>query len=367
MHHLRLTVVLSTGILLLTACNVGHRGFADYSRQAITDHATQIAPAPAQTGSALEHFIAARRLAWDAAVSVQRPPHPVETWQAARVKWRQAINRLEAIPAGSPLAAQAKAKMAVYQVNYDAISARLKAETAAVEKFKAAQTLAWQAAVTVQNPPHSVKVWQRASDKWQDAIALLQLIPTTTAIASQSQAKLIDYRHNYSAINQRLSTETQGLLTVKQFAETAAQLKGIPDNFYVTSPVPQQIGLSYEEYTRLVQRLQQAFKQFATQPNARSHPAYPILLAALNDHYVVLGLWKAYLEFKAANTQWLYDDVFDQLVPISFAEAVMLKQKYGVKTYSGGTKISLRYSAWAIWQQNSRHLQQFQQQRLSVN
>ena len=367
MHYLRLTVVFSTGILLLTACKPGDRGIADHSNQTVTDRSTQVTTAPAKSISALDNFVAARRLAWDAAVSVQKPPHPVETWQAARVKWRQAINHLEAIPAGSPLAAQAKEKIATYQVNYNAISDRLEAETAAAETFKKAQTLAWQAAVTVQNPPHSVKVWRRASDKWQDAIALLQSIPPTTAIALQSQAKLSDYRSNYSAINQRLNTENQVLLTVRQFTETATQLKEIPDNFYEMSTIPQQIGLSYEEYTRLVQRLQQAFKQFATQPDARSHPAYPVLLAALNDHHVVLDLWKAYLEFKAANTQWLYDDVFDQLVPISFTDAVMLKQKYGVKTYAGGTKISLRYSAWAIWQQNSRYLQQFQQQMLKVN
>ncbi len=130
---------------------------------------------------------------------------------------------------------------------------------------------------------------------------------------------------------------------------------------------PQRIGISYEDYTRLVQELQQAFNQFASQPDARNHPVYPVLVEAIADHQAVLKLWKAYLAFKAANTQWLYDDVFDQLAPISFTDATLLRQKYGLKTDASGTKVSLRLTAWTIWQKNSQHMQQVQQQMLSLN
>ena len=367
MHYLRLAISFSASILLLTACNASDRSFADGSSQALTHNTASSGTASPQHTSALGNFIAARRLAWDAAVMVQKPPHPAETWQAARVKWRQAINLLEAIPQGTPVGTQAKEKIAVYQVNYAAISDRLTTETAAAETFKAAQTLAWQAAVTVQKPPHSLKVWQRASQRWQAAIALLESIPPTTAIAVQSQAKLVDYRSNYSAINQRLRTETQAILTLRQFSEAAVRLRSIPDNFYQANLAPQQVGISYEDYTRLVGGLQQSFNQFATQPDAKNHPVYPVLLGAIGDHQVVLKLWKAYLEFKAANTQWLYDDVFDQLVPVSLTDASILEQKYGLKTYPGGTKVSLRFSAWTIWQKTSQQLQQVQQKLLSLN
>ncbi|MBC7968562.1 MAG: hypothetical protein H7Z11_00255 [Verrucomicrobia bacterium] len=365
MPYLRLTIILSIG--MLTACSAVNRGFADGSSQALTTDSTQLGTTSSQAASALGNFIAARRLAWEAAVLVQRPPHPVETWQAARVKWRQAINRLETIPEGTAVSAQAKEKIAVYQVNYAAISDRLTTETAAVDRFKAAQTLAWQAAITVQKPPHSLKVWQRASQKWESAIALLQSIPPTTAIAAQSQAKLITYRNNHSAINQRLAAERQALLTLKKFSAIAANLSSIPDNVYQANLTPQRIGISYEDYTRLVQELQQAFNQFASQPDARNHPVYPVLVEAIADHQAVLKLWKAYLAFKAANTQWLYDDVFDQLAPISFTDATLLSQKYGLKTDASGTKVSLRLTAWTIWQKNSQHMQQVQQQMLSLN
>ena len=353
-------------MLLLTACSAGDRDLGDRPGQALT---TNLAPQPKplQAANALDTIVAARRLAWDAAVMVQHPPHSAATWQAAKVKWRQAINLLESIPDGTPISAQAKARLSVYQANYTAISDRLTTETTALEQLKTAQTLAWQAAVTVQKPPHSLKVWQRASAKWQDAIAQLEAIPPTTSIAQQSQAKLATYRSNYSAINQRIATETKALSTLQKFSETAASLSSIPDTIDQASPALQKIGVSYEDYTRLVTELRQASTQFATQPDAKNHPLYPELVAAIEDYQIVLDLWQAYLQFKAANTQWLYDDVYNQLVPVSSSVAKTLTQKYEIKTYSDGTKVSLRFSAWAIWQKTNQRLRAVQQRMASLN
>ncbi|MBW4470764.1 MAG: hypothetical protein KME45_10230 [Stenomitos rutilans HA7619-LM2] len=350
--------------MLLTACHADNRGFADEVSQTVKTASSPADATSPQATSALGTFIAARKLAWDAAVMVQHPPHRVETWQAARVKWRQAINLLETIPEGTALSAQAKEKIAVYQVNYAAINDRFTTETTAADRFKAAQTLAWQAAVTVQKPPYTLKVWQRASEKWEAAITMLQSIPPTTAIAAQSQAKLPVYRSNQNAITQRLITEKQAILTLKHFSEIATQLKSIPDNVYQANLTPQRIGISYEDYTRLVEALQKTFQQFASLPEAKRHPIYPVLAAAISDHQLVLKLWKDYLAFKAANTQWLYDDVFDQFVPVSLADATMLRQKYGLTTDASGEKVSLRLSAWTIWQKDSQQLQQVQQRML---
>ncbi|XHX78364.1 MAG: hypothetical protein RBJ76_28750 [Stenomitos frigidus ULC029] len=358
MHSLRLIIAFSSGLLLLAGCDTSNRGFVERPSQALT---TALTPrSTVQPTSDLATFAAARKLAWDAAVMVQHPPHSVTTWQAARVKWRQAINLLKTIPEDAPIAPQAKAKLAVYQANYIAIDTRLTTETRAIEQLKAAQTLAWQAAVTVQKPPHSLKVWQRAHRKWQDAIALLEPIPPTTSIAPQSKAKLITYRSNYSAINQRIATETNAIATLKQFTETADKLATIPDRLEQPNLALQKIGVSYADYTRLVAELERSFAQFATQPDAKRHPLYRSLAGAIEDYQVVLKLWNAYLAFKAANTQWLYDDVYNQLVPVSQADAASLMQKYDVKTYLDGNKVSLRFSAWAIWQKTNQHLRQIQ-------
>ncbi|MCV3213151.1 hypothetical protein OGM63_06365 [Plectonema radiosum NIES-515] len=68
----------------------------------------------------------AQKLAMEAAVMVQNPPHPTEVWQQAFFKWQQAINLLEAIPEGTFASEKAKEKLSVYKTNYAAIATRLK-------------------------------------------------------------------------------------------------------------------------------------------------------------------------------------------------------------------------------------------------
>jgi molybdenum-dependent DNA-binding transcriptional regulator ModE len=353
----QLTVTLSAGALLLSGCALVEQPIAANS----TPEAS-----PSQPSSALDRYASARRLAWEAAVMVQHPPHPVSTWQEARVKWRQAIRLLEDIPPGESVMAQAREKLATYRTNYAAINRRLETEEAAAEQWKKAQTLAWQAAVTVQDPPHSLRVWQRANLKWQEAIALLEAIPDTTSVYTQSQEKLATYRSNYRAINQRIATETQALKTLKQFSELAVQLNNIPNRASADSST-NQIGISYPEYVSLVQKLESSLAELAGQPGGKNHLIYPNLEQAIADFKTVTKLWQAYLEYKQDNSQWLYDDVFNQLVPLPFQDITTLVQKYGIKTYSDGTKISLRFAAWTIWYQAGQHIRKAQQEILSMS
>ncbi|XWK86218.1 MAG: hypothetical protein U7127_18585 [Phormidium sp.] len=66
----------------------------------------------------------AKKLAMEAAVLAQNPPHPAEVWQQAKAKWQEAINLLEAIPNNTFVSAQAKEKLTVYRTNYAAVSQR---------------------------------------------------------------------------------------------------------------------------------------------------------------------------------------------------------------------------------------------------
>jgi len=308
-------------------------------------------------------FSTARKLAWEAAVVVQNPPHAEDTWQKARVKWRRAIRLLQLVPPDSSNAAQAKERLAVYRTNYAAISDRLTAEQTAREKLKTAQTLAWQAAVTVQNPPHPLRVWQRAGQKWQAAIATLNPIPGTT-VFNQSQTKLTTYRSNLKAIDQRVEVEAQALRTLNQFSQTATFLNNLPMSLLSTVG-GEQIGVTYEQYTHLVQKLEGALSEFASLPTARQHPVYPQLSEAIADYRYALQLWQAYHRFKQANAQWLYGDSFNLMFPVSPAEQTRLVKTYQVKIFEhdknpNDKKISLRFSVWAIWQKASDHVRQAQ-------
>jgi hypothetical protein len=274
-----LTAALSTGALLVSGCSLVEQPIAAISTPDIT-------PSPAM--SPLDNYTAALNLAWEAAVVVQKPPHPAQVWQEARVKWRQAIRLLEAIPPDSEFFVQSKEKLTIYRKNYAAIDHRLINEQEAAEHLKQAHTLAWQAAVTVQNPPHPLKVWQRASLKWQEAIALMEQIPKNTSAYNISQKKLPIYRKNYRAINQRIATENLALQTLKQFSNLTNQLNEIP---HKALPGTNQVGIGYSEYTRQVQQLEIALARFASQPGARKHPVYGVFKDAIADFKVVTRLW----------------------------------------------------------------------------
>lgn len=66
----------------------------------------------------------AQKLAMEAAVIAQNPPHPAEVWQQAKAKWQEAINLLESIPNNTFVSAKAKEKLTVYRTNYTAVSQR---------------------------------------------------------------------------------------------------------------------------------------------------------------------------------------------------------------------------------------------------
>jgi len=69
----------------------------------------------------------AQKLAWEAAVLVQNPPHPEEVWQAAQSKLQQSISLLQGVPQGTFVKSQAEEKMENYKNNYAAITKQLEA------------------------------------------------------------------------------------------------------------------------------------------------------------------------------------------------------------------------------------------------
>jgi sulfur carrier protein ThiS len=143
----------------------------------------------------------------EAAVMTQNPPHPLENWQQVQGKWQESIKLLEAIPDNSPVATQAQEKLTVYRTNYQAITNRIVTEQKAATNLEAAQKLAWEAAVMVNNPPHPKELWQNTQSKLQQAINLLNAIPQGTFVEAQAKEKLVAYQNNYTVISNRIKTE----------------------------------------------------------------------------------------------------------------------------------------------------------------
>jgi len=166
-----------------------------------------LTPAP-QPDPTATNLAAAQKLAMEAAVMTQNPPHPLENWQQVQGKWQESIKLLEAIPDNSPVATQAQEKLTVYRTNYQAITNRIVTEQKAATNLESAQKLAWEAAVMVNNPPHPKEVWQNAQSKLQQAINLLTSIPQGTFVEDKAKQKLADYQNNYTLISNRIKTES---------------------------------------------------------------------------------------------------------------------------------------------------------------
>lgn len=299
---------------------------------------------------------------------VQNPPHPAATWQEARVKWRQAIRLLEGIPPEAAVAAKAQRKLADYRAKYDAITQRLTHEETAVDTFEQVQTIAWQAAVTVQNPPHSLPVWQRAAEKWERAIRLLEKIPPLTTVSKEAQSKQKTYRENYRAIAQRIEVEKTFLATVEQFSTTVTQLNTLQTRA-VTGKTEDPIGLSYDEYRELVRSLQQSLKDVETFPAAKLNPAYSEMKSAIADYEFALTIWQTYLRHKEANADWLQNgDFFNQRVPLALIDSDRLLQRYNVKVQpiSEKAKVPLKSTVWAVWDKANEHARAAQQTASNV-
>ncbi|MGB3510480.1 MAG: hypothetical protein WBA93_14845 [Microcoleaceae cyanobacterium] len=145
-----------------------------------------------------------QRLALEAKNMIKYPPLPLATWQEAEGKLLEAIKLLEETPKDTTVKKQADKLLQTYRLDYNLLREKLIVEQIATTKLFTAKKLGIEASVIVQNPPHSKQVWQEALAKWEEAIDLLQEIPTDTFVAPEAVERLDLYRTNYRAVNSRL-------------------------------------------------------------------------------------------------------------------------------------------------------------------
>lgn len=351
-------MTISASVLLLAGCNPSFPNFSSAHEET----------ASAFTISPKESLRKAQELAWDAAVLVQNPPHAAKRWQEARVKWRQAIRLLESIPQSASVFPTAQQKLVEYRAKYEAITQRLTDEETATDQFEQAQTIAWQAAVSVQNPPHSLDIWQRSRERWGRAARLMAAIPPLTTVADKAQTKLTSYRQNYQAIAQRIQSEKTVLETLSQFSSLVTQLNSLQTKA-LTEQTEDPIGITYEDYQRLVR----TFQGFATDlhkiPTAKNNPAVGEMQTAIADYAFALTIWQSYERHKAANADWLQNsDFFNRLVPLSLIDSDRLLNRYDVKVHQGPktVKVPLKSTVWAIWEKADNHARAAQQKSASL-
>ncbi|MBG1270970.1 hypothetical protein F8S12_33685 [Nostoc sp. WHI] len=126
---------------------------------------------------------------------------------------------------------------------------------AAIGNFKSAQKLGMEAASLVQNPPHSLKVWQQAETKWYQAINLLDSIPNKTSVYKQAKNKLAYYRTNYNAISQRVLVEKQALANLELAKKLAIEANLLIQNSPYSVLEKQQAKDKWEQAINLLEAI----------------------------------------------------------------------------------------------------------------
>ncbi|NET51493.1 MAG: hypothetical protein F6K09_23080 [Merismopedia sp. SIO2A8] len=159
-----------------------------------------------QQSQNLEEVVEAMKTASRAAAQSQNPPHPASKWIEIQKLWRQAIARLEQVPADSQLQPLAQRKLKEYKTNLATINQRLLKERQSLEHIKAA-TDAAKIAEARQGVAQSLEHWQLVLATWQTALQRLNQIPQGTTAYKEAQQLSAIYTSKMALARDRKTQE----------------------------------------------------------------------------------------------------------------------------------------------------------------
>lgn len=151
--------------------------------------------------------------------------HNLQTYQD---KIKKSILLLETIP-DAPGSDYKKVNNDISKLHsqLNAVEQKIKASNRLSEQANkdlgTAESLAMEASIIVQNPPHPLEIWQQAQGKWQESIKLLEAIPENLPAYVQAQEKLVTYQTNYAAITKRIEIEQNASNTINKVEDLAKQ------------------------------------------------------------------------------------------------------------------------------------------------
>lgn len=168
----------------------------------------------------LERVVQAQRLAMDAAIKSQNPPHPIVVWREIQQLWQGAIAQLEGVPADSPISDLAQRKQQEYEANLSQIEQRIRREVAAQEWVTVARQTATNAE-TRQDSASSLDDWRQVQADWQTVINALRNIPAGTMAHAEAQQLLALYRPQLQQTDERVSWEETGSQAISRATASA--------------------------------------------------------------------------------------------------------------------------------------------------
>ncbi|MEH2297418.1 hypothetical protein [Nostoc sp.] len=161
------------------------------------------------------------------------------------------------------------------------MSLSLTQEGSAIANLKSAQKLGMEAASLVQNPPHSLKVWQQAQNKWHQAIILLDSIPSQTSVSDQAKNKLAYYQINYKFISQRVLIENKAVANLESAQKLAIEANLFVQNSPHSRLIRQQAKDKFEQAINLLEAIPES--TFVSIQAKETLPIYKTNYAAISQ------------------------------------------------------------------------------------
>lgn len=155
----------------------------------------------------------------ETAQALQQRAAGVTSWQELNTVQREIAvvsEQLRAVPLWSGHRRDAQALLTAFQQ-----------ENGPFQQVMAAQSKATTAAQRSQNPPHPIAEWQAIRDLWEEAIATLNQVESTSPSYGFVQEKRREYEANLAAIERRITAENlaQQRLNLAKNAAAAAETR----------------------------------------------------------------------------------------------------------------------------------------------
>lgn len=231
------------------------------------------------------NFKLSQKIAMEAAILVQNPPHPDSVWQQAQTKWQQAINFLSTIPPETTIYPIAQQRLTSYQANYAAISRRFNNEQKAVNNLNTATKLGIEISQLVQNQSYSLSQGKEAVVKCQKVINLLQELPAGTSVgtSTQVQTMLESYQKNCAAIADKTAKENQAQTDIETAQKLAAQAVELTKTTPYTVEILRNALVKLSQASNLLKSIPQELD--ATQKAISLRPKYVSIYTKIHSRF----------------------------------------------------------------------------------
>lgn len=151
----------------------------------------------------------------------------LETLTENRNNLQTIISQLEVIPdRPASLYSEAQTELQSLKPQLTQFDRKVDIEQLANKNLESAKNITIEAAKTTKNPPHKSTVWLAAQDKRQQALKMLEQIPTESLLYADAQKRLVAYRAELVQIKKWVEIQKTTELLVNEInPETINQLK----------------------------------------------------------------------------------------------------------------------------------------------